>query len=72
MGKKMASIFCPKAAYFWNAARTVRSPGFLGLALQRAVVEKVTGTLCVPSAAPSKALPLELYGTWNVSDTLLR
>jgi hypothetical protein len=38
----MASIFCPvifclKTADFWNAARTVRSPGFLGLALPRAI-----------------------------------
>jgi hypothetical protein len=46
MGKKMASIFLPnhffaqKTAYFWSAARTVRSPGFLGLALQRAVDRK--------------------------------
>jgi hypothetical protein len=43
LGKKMASIFaqsfsCSKTAYFCNAARTVRSPVFLGLALQRAVV----------------------------------
>jgi hypothetical protein len=51
MGKKMIgqkdgqcffaqSFFCLKTACFWSAARTVRSPGFLGLALQRAVVVK--------------------------------
>jgi hypothetical protein len=44
MGRKMTgrkdgqSFFCLKTAYIWNAARTVRSPGFLGLALQRAAV----------------------------------
>jgi hypothetical protein len=32
------AFLCLKPAYFWNAARTVRSPGFLSLALQRAVV----------------------------------
>jgi hypothetical protein len=51
MGKKMIgqkdgqyffaqSFFCPKTAYFCDAARTVRSPGFPGLALQRAAVVK--------------------------------
>jgi len=31
------SFFCLKTGYFSNAARTVRSPAFLGLALQRAI-----------------------------------
>jgi len=48
MGKKMIgqkngqyffaqSFFCRKPACFWNAARSMHPPGFLGLALQRAV-----------------------------------
>ncbi len=36
------SFSCLKTAYFRNAARTVRSPGFLGFALQRAVVKQTT------------------------------
>ena len=34
-------------------------------------VQKVAGTLRVPSAEPQKALLFEGYGTWNVPTTLL-
>jgi hypothetical protein len=62
MGKKMTgkkngqcfftqSFFCLKTADFWNTTRTVRSPGFPGLALQRAVEIKT------PICSSCKKLP---------------
>ena len=38
---------------------------------KRNTVQKVAGTLRVPSAEPQKALLFEGYGTWNVPTTLL-
>jgi len=43
----------------------------LRLTVQRNTVQKVAGTLRVPSAEPQKALLFEGYGTWNVPTTLL-
>jgi hypothetical protein len=43
----------------------------LRLTVKRNSVQKVAGTLRVPSAEPPKALLLEGYGTWNVPTTLL-
>jgi hypothetical protein len=39
--------------------------------LDRNTVQKVAGTLRVPSAEPLKALLFEGYGTWNVPTTFL-
>jgi hypothetical protein len=43
----------------------------LCIATKRNTVQKVAGTLRVPSAEPQKALLFEGYGTWNVPTTLL-
>ena len=43
----------------------------LRLAVKRHAVQKVAGTLRVPSAVFQKALLFEGYGTWNVPTTLL-
>jgi hypothetical protein len=40
MARFLPNHFLLLTAYFWNAARTGRSPGFLGLALQRAVKKR--------------------------------
>ena len=39
--------------------------------MKRNAVQKVAGTLRVPSAEPQKTLFFEGYGTWNVPTTLL-
>jgi len=41
------------------------------VSLNGKAVQKVAGTLRVPSAEPQKALLFEGYGTWNVPTTLL-
>jgi hypothetical protein len=41
----------------------------LQLKLKGDTVQKVAGTLRVPSAEPQKALLFEGYGTWNVPTT---
>jgi len=38
--------------------------------MKRNAVQKVAGTLRVPSAEPQKTLFFEGYGTWNVPTTL--
>ena len=43
----------------------------LGLLFRRNTVQKVAGTLRVPSAETQKALLFEGYGTWNVPTTWL-
>jgi hypothetical protein len=43
----------------------------LRLGGKRNTVQKVAGTLRVPSAEPQKAKLFEGYGTWNVPTTLL-
>jgi hypothetical protein len=40
--------------------------------MKRNAVQKVAGTLRVPSAEPQKTLLFEGYGTWNVPTTLTR
>ena len=40
--------------------------------MKRNAVQKVAGTLRVPSAEPQKTLFFEGYGTWNVPTTLTR
>jgi hypothetical protein len=46
--------------------------GKLGGGLKANTVQRVAGTLRVPSADSQKALLFEGYGTWNVPTTLLR
>ena len=60
-------LFHRQPQAYLNAATNVR----LRLTVKRNTVQKVAGTLRVPSADPHKALLLKGHGTWNVPTTLL-
>ena len=66
------SGLCTTFRQRFGSAKAGIHRGKLGGGLKANTVQRVAGTLRVPSADSQKALLFEGYGTWNVPTTLLR